>query len=291
MLAIMLVFASAYNSILPQFEALALSKLGKDRADYGRIRVWGSIGFVIANLSFGSLLSLLGYGSLILAMLPCFLLLLIATWLNEYPKVAPHLQDIASITSENIPGKAKSGLISFFAAAILMQAAHGAFYVFYSVHLDKNGYDARWIGGLWATGVLAEIAMFLWLPKILSRLGAHKLMTWCFAAGCVRWILTAELPQYPWVMMAAQLTHALTFAAFHGACMHRIADYYPAGRATHGQALLFGLSSGVGGVAGAWLAGALWMLGSGSASFLGAAVVSALGFWLMWREREVAAVP
>ncbi len=285
MVAIMVVFAGAYNAILPQFEAITLTTLGRQKALYGRIRVWGSVGFVCANLIFGLLLDQTGYSTLILAMIPGLLLLAASTWINDYPSVTASTHDAAAAGPPLVQPVGGS-VRRFLAAAVLMQVAHGAFYVFFSVYLTQNGYDASWIGILWAVGVLAEILMFVYLPRLLPAIGAHRLMLGCFAAGAIRWVVTAFLPEYPMALVLAQFTHALTFAAFHGTCIHLISDYYPRQRSAHGQAVLFGLSSGLGGIGGAMLAGALWINASPSASFLGSALASVVGFWILLGERR-----
>ena len=85
LLLVMAIFASVYNAIMPQFEAITLASLGAQRSRYGRIRVWGSVGFVCANLGFGALLQALGYHWLVATLLPVFGLLVGAAWINRDP--------------------------------------------------------------------------------------------------------------------------------------------------------------------------------------------------------------
>ena len=173
----------------------------------------------------------------------------------------------------------------FLLTALAMQLSHGAFYVFLSLHLDRNGYSAQAIGGLWAVGVIAEIAMFLVIPKMMRRVSPRTVMAVCFGVGAVRWLVTAMLPQSVVAITLAQLGHAFTFAAFHSASIQAISQFFPGRSGVHGQGLLYGFSSGLGGVGGALLAGALWEFGGGQASFLGSAVVSVFGLALALRVR------
>ena len=83
----------------------------------------------------------------------------------------------------------------------------------------------------------------------------------------------------------AQLGHAFTFAVFHSASIQAISQFFPGRSGVHGQGLLYGFGSGLGGVLGALLAGALWEVGGGRASFLGASVVSVIGLMLALRVR------
>jgi PPP family 3-phenylpropionic acid transporter len=276
-LMVMAVYASFYSALMPQFEAITLAHLGTHPSQYSRIRVWGSLGFLLANLAYGWLLARWGYAALIYLLLPAFFLILAAAWLNEDPPA--HSKEPASRGFwETIqPHLADPGLRRFLLAAWLMQLAHGPFYVLLSLHLAANGYTPAVVGLLWATGVLAEIAMFLWLPRWLPRVDLRVLMRICFAAGAVRWAATASAADLLIVIVLAQCLHALTFAAFHGAGMQVLSEHFPGRSGVHGQALLYGCSWGLGGVLGALGAGSLWELGGGLAAFGAAALVSLLG--------------
>lgn len=274
-------FAVFYNAVLPQFEALTMATIAARRSAYGRIRVWGSIGFVIANVGYGWLLQQWGYGWLAWLLLPAQLLMIASAFGNRYP-VAAQSASAPTAPAEGFwatiqPRLRRTELRWFLLAGLLMQIAHGPFYVFFSLFLGRHGYSAGAIGGIWAVGVIAEILMFLAMPRVLSRYPAAWVMLACFAAGVVRWLMTAGLTDVLAVVVLAQLLHALTFAAFHSSGMQIIGKHFEGNAAMHGQALLYGFSSGVGGVIGALLAAALWEYVAPGASFVGASVISLLG--------------
>lgn len=285
LLAVMFVFASVYNAIMPQFEALTLVRLGTRKSLYGRIRVWGSVGFVCANLGFGALLQALGYHWLVATLLPVFGLLVVTAWINQDPPAVAEESAVAGFRESVLPRLRDRALLVYLLTALAMQLSHGAFYVFLSLHLDRNGYAPQAIGALWAVGVIAEIGMFLVVPRILRRVSPRTVMAVCFGVGAVRWVITAMLPQSVVAITLAQVGHAFTFAAFHSASIQAISQFFPGRSGVHGQGLLYGFSSGLGGVLGALLAGALWEFGGGQASFLGSAVVSVIGLALALRVR------
>lgn len=296
LLVVMALFASFYNAIMPQFEALTFARLGARRTQYGRIRVWGSVGFVVSNLGFGALLQALGYGWLIWTLLPVFALLLLSAWYNTDAPVPPQPDSpdastpVEGFRASILPRLRDRSLWVFLLTAFAMQVAHGPFYVFFSLHLDHNGYPAQAVGGLWSVGVTAEILMFLLVPRLLKRYSAQVIMTGCFVIGTVRWLVTALLPEHAPAIVLAQCGHAFTFAAFHSAGMQAISQYFPGRSGVHGQGLLYGLGSGAGGVLGALMAGWLWETGGGRASFLGAALISLLGIALARKVRLPAPV-
>ena len=266
---------------MPPFDALTLARRGERKSAYGRIRVWGSVGFVLANLGFGWLLQKLGYGWLVATLVPVFGFLVAATWINDAPALAKETG--GGFRTHVLPRWRERPLWIFLATALAMQLSHGAFYVFLSLHLDRHGYAPQAVGMMWSIGVIAEIGMFLVVPRLQARFSPRLLMAACFAIGSLRWVVTALLPQYPLAIGLAQLGHAFTFAAFHSASMQAISQFFPGRAGVHGQGLLYGFSSGLGGVLGALLAGALWELGDGRASFLGAAAISLVGVLLASR--------
>jgi PPP family 3-phenylpropionic acid transporter len=60
-----------------------------------------------------------------------------------------------------------------------MSAAHGALYVFYSLHLVEHGYSKTLVGWMWTLGVIAEIAVFMGMPQLLRAFSLRA--SWCSA--------------------------------------------------------------------------------------------------------------
>jgi PPP family 3-phenylpropionic acid transporter len=282
LVVVMAAFSFFYNAIMPQFEAVTLSHLAEAPQRYGRIRLWGSVGFLITATALGPLFDRIGIGWLPWVMLPMFALLLLASFANDYGPAhrddGPHESLAASLR--------RPGVAALIGAGFLMQVAHGPYYVFFSLHLAEAGYSKGALGLFWAIGVLAEIAMFWFAARLLERHGAVRLMRWCMAAAVLRFTVTALLPGSAVVLSIAQLGHALTFGLFHSAGMQRTARLFPGRLLGQGQGLLYGLSSGLGGVTGALLAGQFWGVGGGRAAFLFAAAAAAAGLWLTLRGMQ-----
>ena len=285
--AVMTVFGLFYNAVMPQFEAMTLKALGARSAFYGRIRVWGSIGFLIVASTYGWLLDRLGDDAFPWISLPLFAAMGAAAWLHRDDTPPDH---IATASDAGHLWK-RPGVRSFLVIALLMQLGFGAFYVFYTLHLQAHGHDGAHIGALWGLGVLIEIALFWQAPRLLARFGASSLMSFCLGLTIVRWTAVALLADsFAW-MAAAQLTHAFSFAIFHACCMRRMADFFPGKRAAAGQSLLYAFSQGVGGVLGAGLAALMWEWRGGAAAFLAGAAVTFAALCLHWLRARVEPVP
>jgi PPP family 3-phenylpropionic acid transporter len=282
LLLVMLLFSSLYNAVMPQFEALTLDFLGARRDRYARIRVWGSIGFLLANLGFGAALEYLGYAQLIWLLLPTFALLAWTAWLAPEPAhPSVPVQALAAAPSALPAPTLNAALRRLLWIAFLMQLTHGPLYVYLSLFLSEHGWSAVAIGQFWALGVLAEIGLFYCMPHLLRRFSAIQILAACLLAGGVRWPLLAAFPDSLWVVASTQLLHALTFAAFHAALMPLISKDAHGAALRRVQALLYGLGSGGGGVAGALLAGALWLWVGHAQAFVAAGVISVLTLLLL----------
>ena len=279
--AVMTLFGLIYNAIMPQFEAMTLAALGSRHQEYGRIRLWGSVGFLLVAASFGGLLDRLGSKAFPWLSLPLFALLILAAWPHRNDKPLEHSTSVADAGHL----WRRPGVRRFLIVALLMQVSFGAFYVFYTLHLQKHGHSGIVIGILWGLGVSIEIAVFWMVPRLLARFGAPLLISACIAATVLRWIVTALVPESFVLMAAAQSLHALGFAVFHACCMRQMIEYFPGRRAAAGQSLLYGFSSGIGGVIGALLASLMWDIDAGRGAFLVSAAV-ALVAWIVHATRR-----
>ncbi|WP_363797181.1 MFS transporter [Lysobacter firmicutimachus] len=270
--AVMGLFAVCFNAVMPQFEAMTLNALGPRNHDYGQIRMWGSIGFLLVAASYGWLLDRLGDDVFIWLTLPWLALTAFAAWLHRAdPAQPPPAADAPRDALWRRPG-----MRPLLITVLLVQLGFGPFYVFYTLHLQAHGHDGFAVGLLWAIGVLCEIAMFWQAPRLVQRFGAPRLIAACILATAVRWVLVAAFAgSFAW-MALAQVSHALSFAAFHAGTMRRMAELFPQRRdMAAAQGLLYGFSGGIGGVLGAGMAALAWQRGGGALAFAAGAACSA----------------
>jgi len=273
LLVAMVVFCFAWNAVMPQFEALTLSHLGARSERYGRIRVWGSIGFIAIVAGFGIVFDHLSIAWLPWLMLPLFAGLLASSFANDYGPAA------IAVTSDDRGFRKRllqPDVLAFFAITLLAQASFGPYYTFFSLYLEQHGYRPSSLGAYWAIGVAVEIALFFASARIFARWDARKVLLVALVSAALRWWATALLPENVPLMVLAQATHALNFAALFAACMQLLAAYFPGRLNGHAQGVFYGFSSGGGGVLGAWLAGALWHIDGGRSAFLAAGGIAAL---------------
>lgn len=275
--AVTLCFSFFWNATLPQFEAATLLHVKAQPERYSRIRLWGSVGFIAAVLGFGRLLDYLGIDGL-----PWIIFSLLAgNWLVALtiPEVQAH--DATVHAADSLYKLLfKPELLAFLGVYLLLQVAHGPYYVFYSVYLQQHGYSATSTGFLWALGVFAEILVFVWMFGLLKRAGLRGLLLTSLAFSMLRWLMIAYGAEQLPVIVAAQLLHAFSFGVAHVVAMQLLQIYFGSRHLSKGQAMYSGVSFGLGGMLGSVYSGYLWDDLGGGPVFLLAALACGLAFLL-----------
>ncbi|KAF1054677.1 MAG: putative 3-phenylpropionic acid transporter [Stenotrophomonas maltophilia] len=266
-----------WHAVLPQFEAITLAHLRETPARYSRVRLWGSIGFICTVVGLGRLFEVASLDAYPLALLAIMLgILLASTWV---PAVRVTVRDTDSAPESFLALLRKPGVIAFYLCVCLMQLSHGPYYTFLTIHLEALGYSRGAIGQCWALGVVAEVLLFLLMPRLLARFTVRQVLACSFLLAALRWAVLGSLAQYPALLLGAQLLHAATFGCFHAAAIHYLQRRFPPRRQGQGQALYAALS-GTGGALGAlysgyaWASlGPTWTFGLASLAALAAAII------------------
>ncbi len=242
-----------------------------DIARYGRVRLWGSLGFIAAVTASGFALQAAGVGWFPLLGTGLLVLLLIAVFCLPVHREA-------ATAGNSAPGALavlREPVVAwFFAGIFLTVLAHTALYSFYSLDLASLGYGKGTIGLLWAVGVLAEVGWFMFQGRWVHRQSMHSWLGLAALAAALRFALIAAFAGQVVVLVLAQLLHALSFAAQHSACIALIARYFPGRLRGRGQALYTVLGYGISGVIGGVAGGALSESCGFAAVFWAASVVS-----------------
>lgn len=281
---VMTLFSFFWNASLPQMEAVTFNHLGSRIHHYAGIRLWGSVGFIVAVLALGAVVERTGTG-----VVPALVLTLFAgIWLSSLT-IPDSTQPVVGQKSPSVTKLLrKPEVAAFLVSCLLMQASHGGYYAFYSIHLTEAGYSSAAVGGLWAWGVAAEVILFLRMHQLLQRFGARRVLLASLGLAVLRWLLTANFVDSLAIQVFAQALHAATFGAFHASAIHLVHHYFSGRTQGRGQALYSSLSFGAGGAAGSLLSGMLWS-SSGPGITYGLAAVSAGLGWLVawtWVDRE-----
>ncbi len=279
----------ANSGVVPLYEALLAKLLHTPQGDidprlYGRVRVWGSIGFIVSVTAFGALLQGVG-----IQVFPAFvaamngLLLLAALHLPATHTNAQHDEAAPPV----LPLLRRPEVAWFFASIFFTVLAHTSLYAFFSLYLVSLGYGKAAVGLLWAVSVAVEILFFWTQGRWFGWATPHRWLQIVAAVCALRFSATAAFGAWAPVLVLAQMSHAITFAAHHAACIALVHKLFPDRLRGRGQALYtilgYGLSGVLGGVGGGWVISHLGF----AAVFWAAAVCSVLAWLCATRSAQL----
>lgn len=276
-LVLNLVAGAAQSALMPLGDSITIAAVRAQRLDYGRVRVWGSLSFILAAVGSGSILGMVpaataGGNEVLLLVLFASALLFVACLAMPASERSirgrPRWSALAQVAADR-------RFWLFVVSASALQASHQLYYGFGTLYWRKLGFSDTVIGALWAEGVVAEIVLFWFSAPIVARLGPLGLMAMGGVAGIIRWSLIGILPGLGAAVML-QLLHAGSFGAAHLGAMHFMARSVPPNAGASAQSLYAALSAGLG--SGLVMLAAGWLYTAyGGAAYPFMALLSAAG--------------
>ena len=252
--AVMLLLSFFWSASLPLIETVTLGHLG-DRFDrYGRIRMWGSVGFIGAVIGLGYLLDYTSIQALLWVVFGLLIAVSLFSRSIPEPVVIANRDDLRSIWQII----RQREVIALMMACFAMSAAHGAYYTFYSIYLVEHGYSKSQVGWLWAVGVICEILIFLWMPALTKRFGLKRILFASLLLAVARFSIIGWAIDFWWLILFAQMLHAATFGSYHASAVALTYRYFKGKHQSKGQGLYTSMSYGVGGTFGAVISGFAW---------------------------------
>ena len=283
---LMLIFSFFQNAILAQFEGVTLFWLGKKRVQlYGKVRKWGSVGFIVGVFSIGALLEIISINMLPIVLLCIAFLTFLWSLSIKEPESSPSSQQKLVPL---LPVLKRPVVCAFFLIEFILLFSQAPFYSFYSNFLHEVGFSTTQIGTLWASGVVAEVIMFAIAQKVFfSRFSWRLLVIICLLLTSLRWFIVGIFEQYFLGQFFAQCLHAFSFGLFHLIAMKVIFQNFSAEQQGRGQAL-YSTMWGLGVAFGSLLAGHYWKMWSGATIFMCAGIIVLIGLLgVRWLPKQI----
>lgn len=270
-LALMMMF---WTAILPQIEGLTLNCVHGHASRYGRIRLWGSIGYILLTIFTGKMIDVFSseapiyVGAIVLLSLFAITLLL----------KEPAQEQGSNLQHDSIWHKINTPVFyAFLFSVVLLQLSFGAYYGFFALYLLDLGYSGQATGWLIAIGVLAEVIIFLQAGKLIALWGVKWVLVISIMLTALRWYLLAVAADNVAILIFSQMLHAFSFGLTHAASMHFIHHYFGKKFQSQGQAIYISVGFGIGGAIGGYGAGFFWQQGQGAEiTFILAAIAAVL---------------
>ncbi|MGD9180179.1 MAG: MFS transporter [Desulfobacterales bacterium] len=288
MLFITIFYGIFFAPIISFLEAFTMDLLGREKKSYGRIRAWGSISFIGIVLVLGKIIDLYSVEIIVVLILAGSLML--STISTRIPDI--QIAKKKRLTSET-KNLAESRVIVFLFCGFLMLVSHGAYYGFFSIHLQNLGYASTFIGLTWALASTAEILVMIRSDQIFKRFSLEAVLIFSFMVAALRWLILFWVQSAPAILLS-QVLHAVTYGAFHMASILYIDRLTPDKAKTLGQATNNAVTYGLGLMVGFFLNGYLFEIIGSFALFIISSLIALSGgvfFWAFYmldrRQKEV----
>ena len=254
-------FSLFWTAILPQLEVMTNQAIKRSPKIYARIRLWGSLGFIVSSILGGEVIA--AYSPEAFTWLGFFILLCLwgSSLLLKQPRIRPkNKQQGGSIFDKIIT---KSFAI-FFISGLLLQISFGPYYSFFALYLLDLNYPSYAIGLFMSIGIFAEIGIFLILGTLFKYFSLKTLLVISIALTSVRWYMTGHYADSLIILIFSQCLHAFSFGMYHSASIQFLQQHFERDQQNRGQAIYIGGVYGIGGAIGAYVAGVCWAEGSGA---------------------------
>jgi PPP family 3-phenylpropionic acid transporter len=256
---------------LPLVDAATWETVETDAGAYGRIRVWGSVGFIAASVAAGYLADVVSLKSAIglMVFLSCFL----AAAALALPRDAASQKTFPD--PKLIERALRPSFVLFLIICFLVQTSHGAYYSFFTLFMEEQGFSSTVIGTSWGFSVTAEVILMIQYQRLFKRMKPPAVLGLAAFAAAWRWWMTAHSESIVFLFLAQGL-HAFTFAAFHIASQSYLARQGFRERRASMFGLVSSVSYGLGGFVGMTASGFLYDQGGGTRMFGSAGLVALL---------------
>ena len=276
MLVITVFYGMFYAPIISFLEAFTMDLLGREKKSYGRIRAWGSISFIMIVLVLGKIIDLYSVEIIVVLVLAGSLML---------STISTRIPDIQIAQKKRLTPGARSlidrRVLVFLFCAFLMLVSHGAYYGFFSIHLENLGYGTAFIGLTWALASAAEILVMIRSDRIFKRFSLEAVLIFSFLVAALRWFILFFAQSVPAILLS-QVLHAVTYGTFHMASILYI-DRLAADKAkTLGQAVNNAVTYGLGLMVGFFFSGYLYEITGSFVLFIISCLIALSGGLFFW---------
>jgi PPP family 3-phenylpropionic acid transporter len=281
----------AWRTVIPLTDALASAELDDPTHQYGKVRVWGSIGFVATLLGIraAKLVDEDSSASMMTTMLAGAGLCLISSLL--LPE-RPHRHRAGAPAADGAAAAPRpfDGVFwLFLLVAAMHQWGMTAYYSFFTLFLRERVKldQAAWV---WAIGPASEVPLLFYGGRIIRRFGLTRMLIAAMAAVSARLIIFAFVPPL-WVILPVQLLHAMCFGLFHVASIEFVRRKVPPARRGLAMALYMALALGLPNWLGSSLGGNVVERWGFAALFAAYAVAPVIGIALAFTARRKLDLP
>lgn len=240
-----LFFAIFSAPIAPLIDSSVVALLGEDRAEYGRVRLWGSVGWGLSALFIGPILERAGLSWAFYGFLFLMGGVFIVGWrvpLMQSRSQSTYFSGLRRLLADN-----RYLLLLLVALVYGMSLALMLNYLF--LYMKSMGASETLMGFSLTVATLSEIPFLFLAGRFIRRFGVNRIVAASVALMAARVFAFSWMPA-PWWVIVINLFHGPTFALFWAAGVAESNRVAPPGLDATAQgaltAAMFGLGSALG---------------------------------------------
>jgi MFS transporter, PPP family, 3-phenylpropionic acid transporter len=266
-------FSLFWTAILPQLEVMTMTSIRRSAKIYARIRLWGSVGFIVLAVLAGKVIEQFSSEAFTYIGWLILLALFISSILLKQPRAVykKSREDSSLLSKLLLPS-----FILFFISGLLLQISFGPYYSFFALFLRDLAYPSYAVGLFISLGVLAEIGVFFIAGRLYQLFGVRILISFSLFVTAVRWYITGNFADNVYFLFIAQVIHAASFGLYHSASIQFVQQHFQTNQQNRGQAIYIAGVYGIGGAIGAYVSGYLWKDGFGAVQSFEFAAITCL---------------
>lgn len=264
------------SSTVPLSDSATLTMLGGEKRKYGRIRLWGSIGWGIASPLAGKLIDDFGLNAGFWVAIALFLIVLLISLGLSYTRTKPSLPFWHGIRQLLDDRRWYPFLFLAMIGGMSFSVLSNYLYIF----MDSLGANKTLMGLTTVVATGSEIPVLFLANRLLLRWGARRLMAASILAYALRAFLVS-LVKAPEAILIIQLLHGFTFALLASAAVTLADEMSPPGLNATGQGLFSATMGGVGVSLGALIGGWVYEHTGGAGAFQVSSAI-AMGGLILW---------
>lgn len=269
---VMVVFAFSRAGIIPVMDSMAVAM--DEKISYGRMRLFGSLGFIATSITAGTVMDRFGISSFIFTFMGAGLMSIIPAAMMRYD-----MQVFRPKTAEE--KKLTPELALFFAGLTVYLTTFSFLSNFLNIKVASVGLSQTQAGYMWSIGVVSEIIFFYNQETVLKYVPLKPLIIISMLLGGVRYLVTGYAHSFI-VLFVFSAFHGFSYGTFHTGVMQYIKQKVPERLKLRAQTVYSGVGYGLGTILGSGISGLVYDAMGIKAVFVAAALFCAAGAVLIY---------
>jgi len=253
-------------------DAAVQSALGDQRARFGKVRVWGSVGFALCAFTLGRLKGSLQPRLLLSVTAGIY----VAAALALAPLRKPPYHRKHNVVRQSLQALRNAPMLLLLGASSLYYIGHSTYDVYFGLYMHQLGFSDGFVGVAWGVGVGVEVGVMLLAPRLLVRVQSGPLLCLCAGVATVRWLLLSQRTGATALLMT-QMLHGVTFGLWYLSLVQYVQKRAPDHLRTSLQSMIVA-SMGLGMVVGYLGGGVVFRSRGGTWLYVEAAACAASAF-------------